>query len=100
MKYINKSVFKNTIISIILVFFIGTMFLNKTQPTNTQVTYNYLIKDYKGQVAVFDIKNLKKPIKEYNIYLNNLPQMDIDLIKNGVKKTTLNEVNLFIQDYM
>lgn len=89
-----------TIFIIFLFFSIFNITINKIKPTTTNIQYNYIIKDYNGAIAVFDVNDEEKPIIEYDIFLSNLPKDDIGIIKNGVKKMSLDEVNLFMQDYL
>ena len=74
---------------------------NNNYPTikhsSTEPEIKYVVKDYKGRIAVF-YNNNQIPIEIYDIYTDTLPEEDVKKIKAGI---TLNQKELegFINDY-
>jgi len=93
----NKKIF---VISAMICVLVVAVNFNEVKPVTTQIQYKYIIKEYNGQIAVFHIDNEKVPIIEYDVFITNFPDEDIDIIRNGIKKTNLDEVHLFMQDYL
>ncbi|MGL5972177.1 MAG: hypothetical protein ACRCZK_00365 [Oscillospiraceae bacterium] len=79
----------------ILLIFAVVLNINKQQDINSK----YIIKDFNNQIAVF-IDNQNEPYHIYDIYLNNLPPMDITRIKSGIYAESLDDVNIIIEDYI
>lgn len=71
---------------------------NSNNIEETTKTENmYVVKDYKGRIAVFYNDN-QIPKEIFNIYTDSLPQEDAQKIKSGVRLSE-NELNSFIADY-
>ena len=75
----------------------------KSNQVNTKETidtcnYKYIIKDYKGRIAVYQYgKNL--PIEIFDIYTDSLPETDSMKIYNGINITNEKELQNVIEDY-
>lgn len=71
------------------------------QFSQTQVTTIapfYIIKEYNGRIAVF-ISNQQEPMREYDTYVNTLPEKDKELLKNGIVAMNDEELRERIEDY-
>ena len=71
------------------------------QFSQTQVTTAapfYIIKEYKGRIAVF-ISNQQEPMREYDTYVSTLPDEDKELLKNGIVAMNDEELRERIEDY-
>ncbi|NMB30736.1 MAG: hypothetical protein GX988_04770 [Clostridiales bacterium] len=70
------------------------------QSSQTQVTTApfYIIKEYNGRIAVF-ISNQQEPMREYDTYVNTLPDKDKELLKNGIVAMNDEELRDRIEDY-
>lgn len=70
---------------------------NSSNPENNS-SYEYILKTHNGKVCVYDAKNNTLE-KVYNIYVNTLPQQDIDALNKGIKIKDNQELKLYIQDF-
>lgn len=61
-------------------------------------TEYYILSEYQGKIAVFrNDDNI--PINVFDTYLSTLPQHDRQLIKEGIKANTTDELQQLIEDY-
>lgn len=58
----------------------------------------YIIKEYNGRVAVF-ISTQQEPMREYDTYVNTLPDKDKELLMNGIVVMSDEELRDRIEDY-
>ncbi len=58
----------------------------------------YCIKEYKGNIAVFE-QSKEKPFKITNIAVDELPTEDQKLLKQGIEVSGQEELNNLIEDY-
>lgn len=58
----------------------------------------YLIKEYKGNIAVFE-KNEKVPFKTTCITVSELPETDRNLLKKGIPADSREEMDSILEDY-
>ncbi len=58
----------------------------------------FLIKNYKGKVAVFEGSS-ERPFFISDVSVNNLPKNDREILKDGIRASTKREINRLIEDY-
>lgn len=58
----------------------------------------YVLKDYKGRIALFH-QNEEKPVEVYDVFTNSLPEDDAQQIKRGITVST-DELNNLLSDYI
>lgn len=71
---------------------------NNSAQSEKNVSYEYILKSYDGKIAVYSAKNNSLE-KVYNIYINTLPQQDIDMLNKGIKIKDSKELKSYIQDF-
>ena len=87
---------------------IGIIFTTTAQPTKpiqgvksssqSQVQqHTYLVKEYEGKVAVF-YDNVSDPETIYDTYVNELPQLDQQQLRDGIVVNTQEELRVLIED--
>lgn len=59
----------------------------------------YIIKDYEGKIAVFDINDEEKPSKITPISVKDLPEADKNLLKEGIFAESKEVLNSILEDY-
>ncbi len=59
---------------------------------------NYIISDYGGKVAVFE-EDKQTPVVVYEIYTHLLPENDIELLRKGIKVSSLNQLQSRLEDF-
>lgn len=59
----------------------------------------YIIKDYDGKIAVFDINDEEKPSKITTISVKDLPEADKNLLKEGIFAENEEVLNSILEDY-
>lgn len=59
----------------------------------------YIIKDYEGKIAVFDINDEEKPSKIIPISVKDLPEADKNLLKEGIFAENKEVLNSILEDY-
>ena len=59
----------------------------------------YIIKDYEGKIAVFDINDEEKPSKITPISVKDLPEADKNLLKEGIFAENEEVLNSILEDY-
>ncbi|NMA79763.1 MAG: hypothetical protein GX967_03850 [Clostridiales bacterium] len=69
-----------------------------TEPQTTTIAPFYIIKEYRGRIAVF-ISTQQKPMREYDTYVDTLPDKDKELLKNGIVAMNDEELRDRIEDY-
>ena len=99
-----KKIFIITVVIILCTFsVIYNLNKAKTKQVNTKditdtCNYEYIIKDYKGRIAVYKYgKSL--PIEIYDIYTDSLPETDSKKIQKGINITNEKELQKVIEDY-
>lgn len=68
---------------------------NITETENT--VYRYVLKDYRGQIALFS-QEKEKPIEVYDIYTSSLPPEDAVAVKKGILATE-SEIVALLEQY-
>ncbi len=58
----------------------------------------YTIKDYKGNIAVFE-QGKEAPFRNTGIIINELPPADRSLLEKGINVSNQEELNLVLEDY-
>ena len=71
---------------------------NNSAQSEKNVSYEYILKSYDSKIAVYSAKNNSLE-KVYNIYINTLPQQDIDMLNKGIKIKDSKELKSYIQDF-
>lgn len=66
--------------------------------SSTKSEQGYILKDYKGNLAIFEI-NSNTPLEILDVQTNSLPERDIEILKNGIRAETLNEIISMAEDY-
>lgn len=64
----------------------------------TRIQY-YYVREYQGKVAVFS-ENEKAPDTVYDVYIENLPEKDKNLLKIGLRAESEEELQQIIEDYI
>lgn len=100
-----KHIFVITILLIIGIFFINNANQKpQNMPRIAETTFavstekTYIIKDYKGRIALFSDGN-EKPLEIYNVFTDSLPEKDAELLKDGIKIKS-SELNNALSDYI
>ena len=103
-----KKIFIGTISFIIFCFLlVGTFLIFKKKPTqnNEKVKDNkvkssisYIVKDFKGNVAVFTKNAKDRPFKVTKVVTERLPREDQLILKNGVEVENQCELNSLLED--
>ena len=103
-----KKLFAGTIFIITLcLLFTGTfLFLKKKPEQNTVRTKNnkdsfsipYIVKDFKGNVAVFTKNAEDRPLKITKVFTERLPEKDQTILKNGIEVENQSELNSLLED--
>lgn len=65
---------------------------------STEALYEYMLKEYNGKLAVFET-NSEHPVEVFSIFVDSLPQVDRDLLKDGIPASTKAELLRLIEDY-
>ena len=68
----------------------------KDEPT--QKNSGYIIKEYKGNIAVFE-NGEKMPFRTTCITVSELPEADRNLLKKGICASSREEMNAILEDY-
>ena len=58
----------------------------------------YTVKEYEGHIGVF-YNDESIPYQEIDVDVSSLPQVDRELLKNGIKVTDTDKLNSIIEDY-
>ena len=58
---------------------------------------NYILKEYNGRIALFT-KGKSKPHMIFNVYTDNLPDMDKFKLKDGIEAKSREELRRLIED--
>ncbi len=68
------------------------------QDSDTDVKSYYTVAEYQGKIAVF--KNGGSiPFEIYDSYVETLPDHDRELLKNGIRADSTDELQKIIEDY-
>ena len=68
------------------------------QKVETPVSQSYLIKEWEGNIAVFEEGN-DTPFRTTTVALNELPPADRDLLTKGISAASQEELNTILEDY-
>ncbi|NLB36138.1 MAG: hypothetical protein GX824_02365 [Clostridiales bacterium] len=71
---------------------------NTNESTALQILY--ILKEYDGRVALYNMKEEEEPIEVYDVYTDSLPYDDYLLIKNGIKIESEAELQKIIEEYL
>ena len=86
------------------IFFLFFFAVDKKEASEPQAAeiptsgYSYLVKEYEGKIAVFE-ENAASPFRVTSVALRDLPENDKILLKEGIKVTSLEELNDLLEDY-
>ena len=69
---------------------------NQPQP-ESKTAVEYTVRDYGGKVAVFETGS-DSPLVVYEIYTHLLPENDIELLRQGIKVTTQEQLQTCLED--
>lgn len=58
----------------------------------------YFLGEFKGNLAIYQTNN-QVPLEVLDVYIESLPERDIERIKSGVFADTLNEIMMIAEDY-
>ncbi|WP_312643038.1 hypothetical protein [Hydrogenoanaerobacterium sp.] len=67
-------------------------------PIENSADYEYLLKDYRGRLAVFH-RGATDPDLIFDVYIQSLPDFDRGQLKNGVAAKDYSELVALIEDY-
>ncbi len=70
---------------------------SKSKEATTEPT-KYFLSEQNGQLAVFQ-SDISTPILLLNVWVDSLPERDIQRIKNGIPADSLNEAISLAEDY-
>ncbi len=70
----------------------------EVQKTETPVAQTYLIKEWCGNIAVFEEGN-DKPFRTTTVALDELPPADRDLLTKGISASSQEELSVILEDY-
>ena len=96
-----------TVVIIFCLFFVAVfLFLKKNSEQNSVKTKNtkdnlsipYIVKDFKGNVAVFTKNEENRPFKVTKIFTKRLPEKDQTILKNGIEVENQGELNSLLED--
>lgn len=73
--------------------------LNKQNQKEMTKKKEYVIKDYKGNIAVFE-SDEKKPFRITDIEVKNLPEIDRKELKNGIIAKNDEQLHTLLEDYL
>lgn len=59
---------------------------------------NYFLGEFNGKLAIFEADN-NAPIEVLDVYIESLPERDVQRIKNGIFADTLSEIIAISEDY-
>ena len=68
---------------------------NNTSTTNRE----YTVKEFNGKIAVFENSNTTPLYILDSPFTRDLPKADRELLQNGIKATTEEELNKILEDY-
>lgn len=107
-EYILKKVFFGTIFVVILFTLSILTFLflkKKPEPISKKIgsskdvtSISYIVKDFKGNVAVFEKNSENHPFKVTKVFTKRLPRKDQLILKNGIEVENQNELNSLLED--
>ena len=67
-----------------------------SEPIEKKITY--VVKEYKGKIAVFE-KGNEKPFKITQVNTADLPKTDKEILKNGIEVENQKELSSVLEDY-
>jgi hypothetical protein len=89
----------------ILFIFILFGILSQFQPdtpadtqTESVLEYHYVLKEYQGKIAVYSTQD-EQPKQIFDIYLNTLPDSDVQRLKEGIPIQSEEQLEEYIQDF-
>ncbi len=102
--FMKKIIIPLIICAAIIPAFISNNSNNKQNQTETETTTKvsvtlYVLKDYKGRLALF-INDNKIPKETYEIFTSSLPPQDAEKLKTGITVSTEAELQLLLEDYI
>lgn len=59
----------------------------------------YVLRDYDGKLAVFHKEGLE-PVEVFDVFVESLPEMDREILRNGLETTSKKQLLLWIEDYI
>lgn len=71
----------------------------RPEPKEKPKKQGYKIKEYKGNIAVFEAGETK-PFRITEIEVKNLPEADQKELKNGIKAKDYNQLQELLEDYL
>lgn len=72
---------------------------NRQEPEDNPKKSGYIIKDYKGNIAVFE-NGENKPFRVTDIEVKNLPEADQKELKSGVEAPDNGKLQTLLEDYL
>ena len=104
-----KKLFVGTIfVAILCILSIGIFLFLKKKPepiSNKKVesskdttSISYIVKDFKGNVAVFEKNSENYPFKVTKVFTKRLPKKDQLILENGIEVENQNELNSLLED--
>ena len=71
----------------------------QAETTTKAVTDFYILRDYKGRLALF-VNDNNIPKETYEIFTSSLPPQDAEKLKKGITVSTEAELQLLLEDYI
>ena len=93
--------------AILCILSIGTFLFFKKKPesinkkienSKDNTSISYIVKDFKGNVAVFEKNSENYPFKVTKVFTKRLPKKDQLILKNGIEVENQNELNSLLED--
>lgn len=72
---------------------------SRSEPKEKPKKQGYEIKEYKGNIAVFEMGE-KKPFRVTDIEIKNLPEADQKELKNGIEAPDNDKLQTLLEDYL
>lgn len=109
MKIFNKQIYIAGLLLGFVIIIVGII-IGFYTPTEKKSIYNsksdvvenidnsYILKEYQGKVGVFK-NNQSEPIFIINVFVNTLPDYDVESLKNGIYIKDEAELSKIIEDF-
>ena len=70
-----------------------------SEKTELKTESIYIVKEHKGRIAAFEEENAK-PFRTTEILVEDLPEGDRELLKEGIKVSGFEELSKILEDYV
>ena len=77
----------------------GSLEESQEEPPEEEVAAGYLLGEYKGRVSVLS-PDTREPEMIFDIFVRTLPDADQQLLRQGIRVDTYEELTRLIEDYI